>query len=204
MCHYIPSSPCLSLFLWLPRLMLLVPIQTSTSSPHLPKWPLASLKISHLLVCAWNNKEADTHTHTQNSYPTVPPYSHPRVQVEKKHSTTAWRSSADDAKRACREAQACSASLKPIRPVEFSRFNTNRRPKRTESRTSNELFSAEHIWCRKFLSLFFSFDKIVWTSLPEGGFKYLYLNTYYIIAHFGPISNYWIVQCLNKLPMLTN
>lgn len=90
--------------------------------------------------------------HTDASYPTVPPYSQPRVQVEKKHSTTAWRSSVDDAKRARREAQARSASLKPTEPVEFSRFKTNRRPERTESRTSKELVSIVHIWyCKLFV-----------------------------------------------------
>lgn len=54
-------SACLS-FSDCPRLMLSVPIQTPTSSPHVAKWPLASLKISHLLACPWNNEEADTHT----------------------------------------------------------------------------------------------------------------------------------------------
>lgn len=152
-----------------PPPMLWAPIQTPTSSPHLPKWPLASPKISHLLVCAWNNEEADTHKHTRSSYPTVPPYSHPRVQVEKKHSTTAWRSSADEAKRACREAQARSASLKPIRPVEFSRFSTNRRPQRTQSRTSNELLSAEHIWYLMSFTAFLIWH--IWVKIfTRGGF----------------------------------
>lgn len=125
-----------------PHLMISVPVQTPTSSPHLPKWPLTSPKMPHPPVCAWNKGRS---SHTHNSYPTVPPYSHPRVQVEKKHSTTAWRSSADDAKRALREAQARSASLKPIRPVEFAWFKTNKRPKRTESRTSKDLVSTGHI-----------------------------------------------------------
>lgn len=136
--HPLPTPPAEMC----PHLMISVPVQTPISPPHLPKWPLTSPKMPHPPVCAWNKGRS---SHTHNSYPTVPPYSHPRVQVEKKHSTTAWRSSADDAKRALREAQARSASLKPIRPVEFSRFKTNKRPKRTESRMSKELVSTGHI-----------------------------------------------------------
>lgn len=58
----------------------------------------------------------------------MPPYSQPRVQGEKKHSATACRSSAEEARRALREAQARSASLKPERLVEFCRLSTNTRP----------------------------------------------------------------------------
>lgn len=44
-----------------PHLMISVPVQTKTSSPHLPKWPLTSPKMPHPPVCAWN-KGWSSHT----------------------------------------------------------------------------------------------------------------------------------------------
>lgn len=149
MCHYLRLSPPLSLWnALMPLLPLCFTPMTSTPPPntHTLKWPLTSFKISHLPVCAWNSEEplfTNVHIYAHKcffSYPTVPPCSHPRVQREKKHSTTAWRSSAGDAKRACREAQARSASLEPSRPVEFSSFKTNTRPEKTESNENLSFF----------------------------------------------------------------
>lgn len=49
------GSPYLSfLFSFCPRLMLFVPVQTPTSSPLLPKWPLTCPKMSHLPIYPWN------------------------------------------------------------------------------------------------------------------------------------------------------
>lgn len=45
-----------------PHLMISVPVQTPTSSPHLPKWPLTSPKMPHSPVCVWN-KGRSSHTH---------------------------------------------------------------------------------------------------------------------------------------------
>lgn len=62
------------------------------------------------------------------SYPREPPDSQPRVHEEKKHSMTACLSSEADARRACREAQAPSASCNVELDDKFLSSITNTRP----------------------------------------------------------------------------
>lgn len=137
------SSSTFLLSLYLPPLPLLPTsfihscLQHTHTEAQTPKWPLTSLHFTCLPTCSLKQWRQIV---LLSPYPTVPPCSHPLVHEEKKHSTTAWRSSSADAKRARCEAQACSASLKPCRPEEFLRSNTNTRPVKRESRDRSEKY----------------------------------------------------------------
>lgn len=152
--------------------MLWAPIQTPTSSPHLPKWPLASPKISHLLVCAWNNEEADTHTHKHTQAVLTPLCLRTATHgCRWRRSTRPQRDGARLTRPSGRAERRRPARLlwSPSGPwrSQGSAQTHDLRGHRAGPQMNYFQLSTSDVWC---LSLPFLFDTFGWWFLPEVGF----------------------------------